>query len=183
MEIAVLRRFYGRDPSRSGARDLRAHPGVSTRPRGIIFGPTPLRMALPDGAVGLGRNLPRRAVSGVPAGDSRAGLAVAGVLYLLIMQTRIGMWVRAGASDRPIAAAMGVNVPLVFSGLFAVGAAFCRARRRDGRADPFRSGRHGRADADSRTRRHRASAASDRSAAPSSPRCSSASSTRSAACC
>ena len=52
------------------------------------------------------------------------GLAVAGVLYLIIMKTRMGMWVRAGASNRAIAAAMGVNVPLVFAGLFAVGAAF-----------------------------------------------------------
>ncbi|MCB1541786.1 MAG: branched-chain amino acid ABC transporter permease, partial [Rhodoblastus sp.] len=34
-----------------------------------------------------------------------------------------GMWVRAGASNRPIASAMGVNVPLVFAALFGAGAA------------------------------------------------------------
>jgi branched-chain amino acid transport system permease protein len=51
------------------------------------------------------------------------GLVVAIGLYLVISRTRAGMWVRAGASDQPIASAMGVNVQLVFSLLFAFGAA------------------------------------------------------------
>ena len=90
----------------------------------IIFGATPLRMALPDALSGSVEIIP-----GVPYPTFRlailgTGLAVAGALYVLIMKTRMGMWVRAGASDRPIAGAMGVNVPLVFSCLFAMGAAF-----------------------------------------------------------
>jgi branched-chain amino acid transport system permease protein len=39
------------------------------------------------------------------------------------MKTRLGMWVRAGSSNRAIAGAMGVDVSLVFAGLFAFGSA------------------------------------------------------------
>jgi branched-chain amino acid transport system permease protein len=35
------------------------------------------------------------------------------------------MWIRAGASDRLTASAMGVNVSLVFTWVFAAGAALC----------------------------------------------------------
>src|SRR3954465_15981706 len=38
------------------------------------------------------------------------GLAVAGFLYLLISKTKTGMLVRAGASNREMALAMGVNI-------------------------------------------------------------------------
>jgi branched-chain amino acid transport system permease protein len=51
------------------------------------------------------------------------GVVVALALYVVVAHTRIGMWVRAGASNRDIASAMGVNVELVFSLVFAAGAA------------------------------------------------------------
>jgi branched-chain amino acid transport system permease protein len=53
------------------------------------------------------------------------GLAVAVLLYLLVGRTRVGMWVRAGASNREMAAAMGVDVKLLFTAVFGVGAALC----------------------------------------------------------
>jgi branched-chain amino acid transport system permease protein len=53
------------------------------------------------------------------------GLAVALLLYLLVTQTRVGMQVRAGASNREMAQAMGTNVRLLFTALFAFGAALC----------------------------------------------------------
>src|SRR5690606_41166150 len=40
----------------------------------------------------------------------------------LVSHTRAGMWVRAGASDRDMAAALGINVKRVFSYVFALGA-------------------------------------------------------------
>ena len=51
------------------------------------------------------------------------GAVVALGLYAVVAHTRIGMWVRAGASNRDIASAMGVNVELIFSLVFAAGAA------------------------------------------------------------
>jgi len=53
------------------------------------------------------------------------GLAVAVFLYLLILKTRIGMLVRAGASNREMALAMGVNIPGLFTIVFGIGAALC----------------------------------------------------------
>ena len=50
------------------------------------------------------------------------GLVVALVLYLLVTRTRAGMLVRAGASNREMAMAMGVNVSGLFTAVFAVGA-------------------------------------------------------------
>jgi branched-chain amino acid transport system permease protein len=50
-------------------------------------------------------------------------LIVAGLLYFVIYKTRIGMMIRAGNSNREMAASLGVNVPLLFAGVFAVGMA------------------------------------------------------------
>ncbi|RAU21491.1 branched-chain amino acid ABC transporter permease [Paramagnetospirillum kuznetsovii] len=49
--------------------------------------------------------------------------ALAVVMYVVIAKTRFGMWVRAGASNRDMVAALGINVKLLFGVVFAVGAA------------------------------------------------------------
>ena len=54
-----------------------------------------------------------------------AGLVTAILLSLLINRTKFGMWIRAGASDRETAQAMGVNIKLVFTLVFALGAMLC----------------------------------------------------------
>jgi branched-chain amino acid transport system permease protein len=53
------------------------------------------------------------------------GLLVAVFLFLLINRTRVGMLVRAGASNREMALAMGVNIKALFTAVFGVGAALC----------------------------------------------------------
>jgi branched-chain amino acid transport system permease protein len=53
------------------------------------------------------------------------GLAVALLLYFLVAKTRVGMLVRAGASNREMALAMGVNIRVLFTLVFGVGAALC----------------------------------------------------------
>ncbi len=53
------------------------------------------------------------------------GLLVAALLYVLVARTRVGMWVRAGASNREMTEALGINVRLLFTAVFAVGAALC----------------------------------------------------------
>ena len=50
-------------------------------------------------------------------------LAIAGLLYLVIHRTRIGMMIRAGNSNREMAASLGVNIPLLFALVFAFGMA------------------------------------------------------------
>jgi branched-chain amino acid transport system permease protein len=53
------------------------------------------------------------------------GLAVAGLLYLLVAKSRIGMWVRAGAANREMTEALGINVQALFTAVFVFGAALC----------------------------------------------------------
>ncbi|MEQ1956670.1 branched-chain amino acid ABC transporter permease [Mesorhizobium sp. CN2-181] len=51
------------------------------------------------------------------------GLAVAAFLYVLIARTRVGMLIRAGASDREMVRGLGVNIGLLFTFVFGLGAA------------------------------------------------------------
>jgi branched-chain amino acid transport system permease protein len=52
------------------------------------------------------------------------GVAVAIVLAWLVARTRMGMLIRAGASNRRMIAALGVNIELLFSLVFGLGAVF-----------------------------------------------------------
>src|SRR5205814_1247323 len=55
------------------------------------------------------------------------GLGVAALLYLLIAKTRVGMLIRAGASNRTMLGALGVNVQLLYTFVFALGAVLAAA--------------------------------------------------------
>ena len=50
-------------------------------------------------------------------------LAVAALLYLLVMRTRLGMLIRAGASNREMVGALGINIKLLYTLVFGLGAA------------------------------------------------------------
>jgi branched-chain amino acid transport system permease protein len=52
-----------------------------------------------------------------------AGLVVAAALYFLVSKTRLGMLIRAGASNRVMVEALGVNINRLFLIVFALGAA------------------------------------------------------------
>jgi branched-chain amino acid transport system permease protein len=52
-----------------------------------------------------------------------ATLVVALLLYILVMRTRIGMLIRAGASNREMVGALGVNIKLLYTFVFGLGAA------------------------------------------------------------
>ena len=54
-----------------------------------------------------------------------AGLALALLLYLLVVKTRMGALVRAGASNREMATAMGVDIKRLFTVVFGIGAGLC----------------------------------------------------------
>lgn len=88
----------------------------------VIWGSAPVYMETPEvlsGAVNLG---------GFMYPSYRlliicAGLLVALGLYLLIERTRIGMLIRAGASNREMVSALGVNIAWLNRFVFALGAA------------------------------------------------------------
>tara|TARA_Y100001934_G_scaffold277895_1_gene377846 strand:- start:2991 stop:3476 length:486 start_codon:yes stop_codon:yes gene_type:complete len=51
------------------------------------------------------------------------GLLLALILYILVSKTRMGMLVRAGASNREMVGALGINIKLLYTGVFGLGAA------------------------------------------------------------
>ena len=51
------------------------------------------------------------------------GVTVAVLLYFLVAHTRLGMLIRAGASNRTMVAALGVNIRLLYTLVFGLGAA------------------------------------------------------------
>ncbi len=48
-------------------------------------------------------------------------VAIGGLLYLLIQRTRVGMTIRAGASNREMVQSLGVNINLVYRLVFSLG--------------------------------------------------------------
>ncbi len=88
----------------------------------VIWGAIPLYMSIPpslQGSVVLlpGVNYPvyRLAIIGL-------GLAVALSLYLLVAKTKVGMLIRAGASNREMVEGIGVDIRLLFTAVFGLGA-------------------------------------------------------------
>ena len=51
------------------------------------------------------------------------GLLIAAFLYILVVKTRTGMLIRAGASNREMIGALGVDIKVVFTLVFGLGAA------------------------------------------------------------
>jgi branched-chain amino acid transport system permease protein len=52
------------------------------------------------------------------------GLLVAVILWYVVTRTRLGMLIRAGASNRTMVAALGINIRLLYTVVFGFGAAF-----------------------------------------------------------
>jgi branched-subunit amino acid ABC-type transport system permease component len=53
--------------------------------------------------------------------------AIIGGFWLFLKHSKFGVWIRATAQDRVMAQAMGIPVPLVYTGVFAIGAAMAAA--------------------------------------------------------
>ena len=87
----------------------------------IIWGPTALYMNVPESLSGtinvLGLEYPAYRLLIIAV-----GLAVGAGLYLLIHRTRVGMLIRAGATRPEMVAALGVNIRLLNTLVFGLGA-------------------------------------------------------------
>jgi len=123
LEAGLLRTLYARDHLSqvlaTFALILILNDGVK-----FVFG-TDLPLSAPaafDGPVELlpGLSYPsyRLLILGV-------GIVLAVLLWLLVQKTRLGALVRAGASNRTMATAMGVDIPKLFTLVFGIGAALC----------------------------------------------------------
>src|SRR4029078_604927 len=122
LEVVAIRPLYGRDHLDHvlGTFGLILFFNELVR---IIWGPAGLRVPLPDW---LNTSVP--VLPGLQYPTYRiaiivTALAVALFLYLLVMRTRLGMLIRAGASNREMAGALGVNIKLLYTLVFGLGAA------------------------------------------------------------
>lgn len=122
LEVLLMRRLYARDH----LAQVLATFGVILIADDLVkmvWGPSPVMAPTPPALAG-----PIELIPGLPYPAYRllilgAGALVALGLWWLVNHTRVGMRVRAGASDRPMAEWMGVRVGRIFSGIFLLGAA------------------------------------------------------------
>lgn len=123
LEVTLLRRLYQRDHL-SQVLATFALILIANELVRMIWGPQPLMLNTPEALSGpvslFGISYPAYRLLIIAV-----GLAVAGLLYWLVGHTRAGMWVRAGASNREMAEALGIDVRKLFTGIFALGAALC----------------------------------------------------------
>lgn len=124
LELSVLQHFYRRDHLSQvlGTFALLLMANEAVR---MVWGSQPISLNPPDALAGPVELLPGFFYSAYRLFIIGVGLAVALLLYLLVTRTRLGMQVRAGASNRDMALAMGVPVRRLFTGVFALGAALC----------------------------------------------------------
>lgn len=88
----------------------------------IIWGPRALFLDVPEALSGTIEIIP-----GAPYPTFRLAIIVVGIivaifLYFLITRTRLGMLIRASATNREIVGALGVNVKLLYTLIFGLGA-------------------------------------------------------------
>ena len=122
VEVTVMRRLYGRDHLDHvlGTFGLILFFDEAVR---LIWGPEGLSLPLP-----YWLNTSIRILHGVDYSAYKFAiivvtLAIAIFLYVLVMRTRIGMLIRAGASNREMVGALGVNIKLLYTLVFGLGAA------------------------------------------------------------
>jgi branched-chain amino acid transport system permease protein len=89
----------------------------------IVWGRAALFTSVPPALGGFVEILPRLRYPVYRGVIILVGLAVALLLYVVVTRTRLGMLIRAGASNRTMLAALGVNVRALYTVVFGFGAA------------------------------------------------------------
>ena len=124
LETLLLRHFYARDHLSQVLGTFALLLMINEAVR-MIFGSQPIMLNTPQALSGPVSLLPGLRYPAYRLFVIGVGLAIALLLYVLVAKTRTGMRVRAGASNREMASAMGVNVRVLFTALFGVGAGLC----------------------------------------------------------
>ena len=122
LELVALQHLYGRDHLDHVLATFGLILFFNDAVR-LIWGPAGLALPLPPWLT-----VPVQIVPGVFYPAYRlaiivVALAVALGLYLVVMRTRIGMLIRAGASNREMIGALGINIKLLYTLVFGLGAA------------------------------------------------------------
>ena len=122
IEVIAMRRLYGRDHLDHvlGTFGLILFFNELVR---LVWGPAGLTLSLPPQMLTAVQVLPGVYYPAYRLVIIVATLGVALLLYLVVMRTRIGMLIRAGASNREMVGALGVNIKLLYTLVFGLGAA------------------------------------------------------------
>jgi branched-chain amino acid transport system permease protein len=122
LEVVAIRRLYGRDHLDHVLATFGLLLFFNELVR-LIWGPAGLTLSLPSEMLNAVQVLPglyypiyRLVIIGVT-------LAVGALLYVLVMRSRLGMLIRAGASNREMVGALGINIKLLYTLVFGLGAA------------------------------------------------------------
>jgi len=89
----------------------------------LIWGPAGMTLSLPSEMLRAVQILPGLYYPLYRLVIILVALAVAAMLYLVVMRTRLGMLIRAGASNREMVGALGINIKLLYTLVFGLGAA------------------------------------------------------------
>jgi branched-chain amino acid transport system permease protein len=123
MQIVTLRPLIGRDPLTT----ILATFGISLMVQNYAlwqFGPTARRMPEP---ISASFNLFYLTYPWYRILIAAMSAAIIGGFYLFLKHSKFGVWIRATTQDRVMAQAMGIPVPWVLTGVFALGAAMAAA--------------------------------------------------------
>jgi branched-chain amino acid transport system permease protein len=121
VEYVVIRRLYSRDFVQQVLATfgliLLINEGVT-----ILFGRQPLYVPLPSMLSGSVHIIPGVSYPAYRLAIIAVGLVVAVALSLFVNRTRLGMLVRAGSTNREMVRALGVNIRLLYTVVFGLGA-------------------------------------------------------------
>ena len=122
VEVIAIRPLYGRDHLDHvlGTFGLLLFFNELVR---LIWGPAGMTLPLPSEMLTAVQVLPGVYYPLYRLVIIAATLTVALLLYILVMRTRIGMLIRAGASNREMVGALGINIKLLYTLIFGLGAA------------------------------------------------------------
>ena len=122
VEVTAIRRLYGRDHLDHvlGTFGLILFFNETVR---LVWGADGMSLPLPSWLLTSIPILPGISYSAYRLSLIGVTLAVAVGLYWLVMRTRVGMLIRAGASNREMVGALGVNIKLLYTLVFGLGAA------------------------------------------------------------
>src|SRR4030095_12950144 len=114
VEVVAMRRLYGRDHLDHVLATFGLILFFDELVR-LIWGPSGMSLPLPSWLNTSVRVLPGIDYSAYKLSIIIVSLAVAVFLYFLVMRTRIGVLIRAGAWNRGMVGALGVNIKLLFT--------------------------------------------------------------------
>jgi branched-chain amino acid transport system permease protein len=122
LEVVAMRRLYGREHLDHVLATFGLILFFNELVR-LVWGPEGRNLTLPPWLNSSVEILPGVTYSMYRLAIIVVALLVALALYLVIMHTRLGMLVRAGASNREMTGALGININLLYTLVFGVGAA------------------------------------------------------------